>query len=182
MNEGLIPRRYAKALYLVAKERNDDKRVYQMMKRIEDNFVELPQLNETLNNPFVSYADKQKLVVTAAAATDNTDSLLIDFIKLLMQNRRIGMVRLIAQAYINLYREENHIYKVEVESAAPMNAADEARLKRFVEKHLHGGTMEYTHSVNPSLIGGFTVSVGNERVDASVSNELKQLRLNLISK
>ena len=41
--------------------------------------------------------------------------------------------------------------------------------------------MEYSSSVDPSLIGGFTVSVGNERIDASISNELKQLRLNLIS-
>ena len=40
--------------------------------------------------------------------------------------------------------------------------------------------MEYDTHVNPDLIGGFTVSIDNERLDASVKNELKQLRLNLL--
>ena len=40
--------------------------------------------------------------------------------------------------------------------------------------------MEYVSRVDPDLIGGFTVSIDNERLDASVRNELKQLRLNLL--
>ena len=40
--------------------------------------------------------------------------------------------------------------------------------------------MEYTYSTDPDLIGGFTVDIDNERLDASVKNELKQLRLKLL--
>lgn len=42
--------------------------------------------------------------------------------------------------------------------------------------------MEYMSVVNPDLLGGFTVNIGNEKLDASIANELKQLRLNLLSK
>jgi len=182
MNEGLIPRRYAKALLITAKERGVDADVYEQMKCLESSFISLPELNETLNNPYVSSADKTNLVLVASGVDASKDKVLSDFMKLLHRNGRIGMVRLIAYAYVELYREANRIYSVIVQSASALSSADEARLKNLVEKHLKGGKMEYTLRVNPSLIGGFTVSVGNEKIDASVSNELKQLRLNLLSK
>lgn len=182
MNEGLIPKRYAKALFMVAKERNEEKDIYLSMKSIDQSFISIPQLNETLNNPYISASDKAGLILSAAGVPDQKSGLLNDFIKLLTENRRLGMIRLIACAFVDIYREENKIFRVDVESAAPLGEAEESRLKSLIGRHLGDGTMEYSHSVNPSLIGGFTVSVGNERIDASVSNELKQLRLNLISK
>ena len=91
-------------------------------------------------------------------------------------------MRGIALAFLDIYRRENHIYVVRVESAAPLAPEEEQRIKRLVQSHIGDGTIEYTAGVNPTLIGGFTVAVGNDRIDASVSNELKQLRLNLLSK
>lgn len=181
MNEGLIPRRYAKALYKLAADKNDTKRLYALMNTLADNFDKAPALSQTLANPFVSDADKTALLTTAAGATAS-DTLYADFIKLLVKNSRIMFMRDIALAYIQIYRQENNIYKVNVQSATPLSQADEQRLKSLVAQHLNGATMEYNSSVNPSLIGGFTISVGNDRIDASIANELKQLRLNLISK
>ncbi|MDE6323166.1 MAG: ATP synthase F1 subunit delta [Paramuribaculum sp.] len=183
MNEGLIPRRYAKALYLVARERGVATDIYEKMKTLERNFMEFPQLGDSLNNPYISLADKALLIGSAVASPDGkNDSTLSDFIKLLEKNRRIGMMRGIGAAYVDIYRELHDIYSVRVESAAPLSASEENRLKKMIQNHLGGGVMEYEMNVDPSLIGGFTVSVGNEKIDASVSNELKQLRLNLISK
>ena len=62
-----------------------------------------------------------------------------------------------------------------------MGAAEEDRLKALIERHLNGGTMEYHHRVDPDLIGGFTVTINNEKLDASVADELKQLRIKLLS-
>lgn len=180
MNEGLIPSRYAKALYMVGCEKKADVRLYELMKTLEKSFAAQPELQVVLGNPFVSDADKCALLVTASGATD-TDTVFADFLKLLSRNKRLEMARGIAIAYIALYRERKHIYEVKVASAAPMSKEETDRLHRLIAAHLNGGTMEFHTSVNPSLIGGFTVSVGNERIDASISNELKQLRLNLIS-
>lgn len=181
MNEGLIPRRYAKALLKFAEEKSADKRLYGQMLQLEASFKAQPQLQESLTNPYVADADKSKLILLAAGA-QATDTVFADFIKLLCNNRRIAMTRDIALAYLLLYREANNIHVVHVQSASKLSSADEARIKELVSRHLDGAQMEYTSDVNPSLIGGFTVSVGNDRIDASVSNELKQLRLNLLSK
>ena len=99
----------------------------------------------------------------------------------MVQNGRLDAVRDIALAYIALYRRANNIRLVTVTSAAPLDAAEEKRLRALIQKHLGGATMEYETAVNPDLIGGFTVSIDNEKLDASVANELKQLRLSLLS-
>ncbi|MDE6303664.1 MAG: F0F1 ATP synthase subunit delta, partial [Paramuribaculum sp.] len=52
-------------------------------------------------------------------------------------------------------------------------------LKALITRHLGNGTMELTSTVNPDLIGGFRISIGNEVLDASVANELQQLKLAL---
>lgn len=179
MNEGLIPRRYAKALYKVAVERGDAQALYGMMKRLVDAAATQPSLRETIANPFVSVDDKCALLTTAVG-TSETNATYSDFLKLLAQNKRLSIAVDIARDYAALYRQERGIYKVQVVSAAPLNTEEEARLKKLIESHLNGGTMEYDTHVNPDLIGGFTVSIDNERLDASVKNELKQLRLNLL--
>ncbi len=180
MNEGLIPRRYAKALYKFALEKGDDKKVYRLMTTLAQTFAQTPSLQNAVANPFVSNEDKASLLTTAAGA-ENGDEIFTAFLKLLEENRRIDMAQNIALDYAALYRKENNIHQVTVTSAAPLDAAEEERLRKLIMAHLNGGTMEYASSVNPELIGGFTVNIDNERLDASIANELKQLRLNLIS-
>ena len=69
---------------------------------------------------------------------------------------------------------------MEVVTAAPLAGAEEQRIKDIIAAHIPGKTMEYAARVNADIIGGFIVTIDNERLDASISNELKQLRLNLI--
>lgn len=181
MSEGLIPRRYAKALYKFALEKSATRRVYDLMLTLEKSFEDAPSLQEVMDNPFVPVKDKIALLTTASGATPK-DLVLEDFFKLLDHNHRFPMVRSIALAYRLLYREENHIYEVKVTSAAPLADGEEKRLKDFILNHLKGGTMEYSSAVDPDLIGGFVIKINNELLDASISNELNQLRLKLLSK
>lgn len=179
MNEGLIPARYAKALLKFAVEKNADKRMYELTTNLTRSFAATPGLDSTMANPFISPEKKEELLLTAAGA-DASDEVYRDFIKLLRSNNRLPLARAIAMAYGADYRKANNIYRVEVTAAAPMEAAGEERLKKLIMKHLKGGTMEYDFRIDPGLIGGFTVNIGSERLDASIRNELKQLRLKLL--
>lgn len=179
MNEGLIPRRYAKALYKVAVERGDAQTLYGLMTRLHMVSDAESSLNAAVANPFLSVKDKCDLIKTAAGdGADNAT--FVDFLKLLADNKRLDIIFAVARDYAALYRSERNIYKVDVVSASPLTQSDEDRLKSIIEKNLNGGTMEYSSSVNPDLIGGFTVTIDNRRLDASVRNELKQLRVNLL--
>lgn len=178
MDKGLLPRRYAKALYKYAEEKNQTDKVYDLMRNLALAFDNNRELKNVIANPFVPVEEKKKLLMTAVGEENPT---LADFIKLLALNNRLDIARETALAYVDIYRSENKIHRVEITSAAPLNEADRKRITDMIDKHIGGDTAEYTFSVNPDLIGGFVVTIDNERLDASVRNELEQLRKTLIS-
>lgn len=185
MNEGLIPKRYAKALYKFACEKGADQGLYRLMGNLGRSFADNPALDATVANPFIGDDDKISLLKTAASLSgDKADAAVSgaysDFLELLRQNRRLPMAGSIARAYCDIFRKANRIYRVAVVSAGTLDAPEQSRLKKLIEEHLDGGKAEYAFSTNPDLIGGFTVDIDNERLDASVKNELKQLRLKLL--
>lgn len=180
MNDGLIPKRYAKALFKFAAEKGVEKRLYELMCTLSGSFADNAQLDPTIANPYIA-DDKKTALLTTAAGADSKDTAFADFLKLLRQNNRLPLARATARAYEDIYRQENHIYRVTVSAPAPLDAEEEQRLKRLITDHLKGGTMEYTFRVDPELIGGFAVTIDNERLDASIRNELQQLRQRLLS-
>lgn len=180
MNEGLIPRRYAKALYKVAVERNVDERVYVLMQTLASSFDSTAGLQGMVSNPFVAQDEKDRIITTAAGATA-ADSTFADFLKMLAHNKRTDMLNEIARAYVDIYRQQHNIRKVEVVSATPLDPAVLGRITSLVERHLHGASMEFTTTVDPALIGGFVINVDNQRLDASVSHQLKELRQSLLN-
>lgn len=182
MNDGLIPRRYAKALYRYAQEKGVAAEIYAMTNGIGEAFASEPALGTVMANPFVGAEKKEELLLTAAGTDARRSPVLADFLRLLAQNRRLELARGIALAYGDIYRRDNHIYRVNVTAAAPLDPEVEKRLKGLIESHLEGGKMEYTFATDPGLIGGFRVDIDNERLDASVANELAQMRLRLLGK
>lgn len=177
MDKGLLPRRYAKALYKYALEKGLTADVYSLMQNLCVAFDTNHELKTVIGNPFVPVKDKEELLMTACG---EKSAVMSDFIRLLALNNRLDIVRAAAIAYTEIYRKENNIHQVEITSAAPLSEADRKRITDMIEKHIGNATAEYEYSVNPDLIGGFTVTIDNERLDASVRNELEMLRKQLI--
>ena len=176
MNDGLIPNRYAKALYKYSLEQGDSQGVYGEMKQLNDNFVSAAALKATVNNPFIAVADKEKVLLTAAGAQPG--STLDKFFNMVIGHNRAEFLQSMALAYVKLYREANNIARVEIATAAEMPAE---KLKAIVTRQLGGKTLELTTKVDAALIGGFVINVDNLVLDASVKSELEKLRLKLLS-
>ena len=177
MDKGLIPRRYAKALLEVAQDKGLAAEIYSLMQALSRAFDAEPALQTTLANPFVSDADKEALLLAATGDAGAAKDLFSDYLALLARNGRLDIARGVALSYIDQYRGENDIYSVEVESAAALSDESRQRIKELIAKHV--GTLECTFRVEPSLIGGFRVKVGSERLDASIASQLSQLRLDM---
>ena len=167
---------------MLASEHQSASAVYEAMIRLSESFVREHQLRRTLSNPAVSNDEKLSLILAAADAQGVAAEELSGFVKLLCQNRRLDSLNQSALAFIALYRAQNHIFKVNIASAAPLSPDESGRIKALVQRQLPDeATADFSEVVNPDLIGGFTVSIDNELLDASVANELKQLRLKLLS-
>ncbi len=179
MNDGLIPNRYAKALFKLSIERGDTALVYDEMKRLDFAYAAETGLKKAVNNPFLPLSDKLKLLCTASGAQQGGAS--AKFMELVIKNNRVDFMRAIALAFMKQYREQNGIAKVEVVTATPLGDSEINDIIEVVKSQLGGKTIELTKSVNPDLIGGFTVDVDSRVLDASVKNQLEKLRLKLLS-
>lgn len=179
MDNGLIPHRYAKALYKLALEHGNTRQVYDEMKQVISAFETDPRLSKVLANPFVSRDDKAALL--KAAAGDKVENDYLGFVKLILDSHREEYARLMALAYRDIYRQANHIARVKITTAAVLPDSDMQKLRALVENAFPDTSLEFSYDVNADIIGGFVIDVDDARMDASVSNEIEQLRLNLLS-
>lgn len=177
MVSGLIPHRYARALYKFAAQTNSLSRVYDEMNHVIVAFRNDPRLEKILSNPFVDADDKKKVLLAAAGQNPGDD--FKRFVTLIVDHHREEFAYLMALAFCDIYRKENKISRVKITTAVAMPESELAKLRDVVEKAFDNRTFEIEYAVDPKLIGGFVIDVDSTRMDASISNELQQLRQNL---
>ena len=180
MNEGLIPNRYAKALYDYAIEQKAAGSVYDEANRLASVYEAESGLAKAVCNPFLSVDDKCKLLLTASAS--ESGGCLDKFFRLVLDHGREAFMREIVLAYGRKYRAANGILQVVITTAAVLSDAAMEKIKASVQACFVGKKLEYRTVVDADLIGGFTVKVDSQLLDASMSNELRKLRLKLLSK
>lgn len=178
MDNGLIPHRYAKALYKFAEEHKSTSRVYDEMKSVIASFRDNSNLQKILANPFVSREDKTSLL--KAAAGENADEEYMGFVKLILDMHREEYAYRMALAYRDIYRKIHNISQVKITTAAELPEAEMTKLRKLVSDSFPGVTLEVSTAIDNTLVGGFVIDVDDMRMDASLSNEIEQLRLKLL--
>lgn len=179
MNDGLIPSRYAKALYKLALENGDCDEIYLQLRELSARYTAIDELKRVMRNPAIPDEDKGRMMLLAAGAKPGSS--LDKFILLIIRNNRAEFLRKIALSYVSLYREKHNIAKVEITTATQLPEKEILAIIDIVKKQLGDMTLETETLIDPELIGGFTIRIGDLLLDASVKNELKKLRLKLLS-
>ncbi len=178
MIAGLIPHRYAKALYKFACEKGDADNVYEEMKNVISAFSSNTTLDKVMSNPYIDKTAKEKLLISAAG--ENPSDEYVRFVKLILDHKREPFAYLMALAYREIYRVQNNISQVKILTAVNLPEKEINKLKNLVSDKFPDSKLEYTVAVDPDLIGGFVIDVDSTRMDASVKGELEQLRQNLL--
>ena len=177
MDIGTISSRYAKALFSLAKDKEQESRVYDDMKMLADSFSMEPELRGALSNPIVSVPEKVKLL-TAAGGIEVCE-LYSRFINLVLAHKRETLLPFNAYIYIHLYRKEKKITRVRFDTAVAVDDAVKSHLQDKLRKET-GCTIEFSGHVEPELIGGFRLRIGNYRIDASYATQLRDIRTGLL--
>lgn len=177
MDNGKISVRYARALLLTANEQHCETAVYEGLSRLVEQYRQaINAFNEALSNPINGKEEKQQLLLTAIG--EPVHPCLASFIDFLTEKRRENKIFLIALKYQEMYRKQHNIIHAEVTTATVLNDSTLAKIKDFVEQTF-SCTAEITVHVNPDLIGGFTLDIGHERMDASIVGQLNKLKKEL---
>lgn len=176
MNTGLISSRYAHTLLEYAVALGQQEEVYTAMKIFSELFMQTRPLRRAIQNPSIALQDKKKIIVTACG--NNVPASLEKMIDLILKNKREEMIRNIALRFIELYRERYHIQSGKLVTAVPIDPEREEQFICRIQK-IVGGKLEVDPVVDPDIIGGFVLNLGDNRWDASISGELTRIRSTL---
>lgn len=177
MNTGRISARYAKALYEYAAENGQDGKVYEEMKVLSDTLFEVPEINKALLNPIVS-ADKKKELLTTAAGSD-VSAEFKRFLDLVIEKKREAYFHNISLVYQDIYRKANNIVIGKLTTATSINEEEQDKMKQIVA-NVTNSNVDFVTTIDPDIVGGFILQVGTYQLDASVSNQLRSIKNELI--
>lgn len=173
MNTGLISSRYADSLLQYAISLGQEEEVYDKMKLLSEIFMKMPRLRSAIINPSLSGREKKKILVTACGGS--MPSSLSRMIDLILRNEREEVLQYITLRLIDLYRERFNIQRGKLVTAVAIDGETEQRLIARIKKMVKAN-VEMESVVDPGIIGGFVLTLGDFRWDASISGELARIR------
>jgi F-type H+-transporting ATPase subunit delta len=175
----IVASRYAKSLVDLAVEQKQLDAVYKDMTLIKQSIHESRELQLFLKSPVVKPV--KKVEVLKALFFSHVSKLTGGYLVLVVNKKRASILEEIAESFIEQYREHNNITTAVITSAVKLD--DTVRKKALsIVKGISKGEVELVEKVNPELIGGFILRVGDKQVDNSVSRQLNDLKKNFNTK
>jgi F-type H+-transporting ATPase subunit delta len=163
---------YAHALFEVASEHEVIDDVREQLGQFADELSDNRDLQVFLFSPYFSSQEKKDGI---GKIVDGADERFLNFLELLAERHRMPAIFRIRRAYDGLWREENKLLPVTVTSAIELDEGLVKGLGERIEEQT-GKKVELTSRVDPDVLGGLVLQVGNMVLDASIRNRLEQLR------
>jgi ATP synthase F1 delta subunit len=163
---------YARSLFEVAKERDTLDDVREQLGQFADALDSERELATFFFSPYFSTPEKidgLKKVLTDA------DETIVNFLELLIEKHRMPAVFRIRGAYDALWQEEHKLLPVQITSAVELDPETVERIGREVGEQT-GRKVQLNATVDPDVLGGIVLRVGNSILDASIRTRLENLR------
>lgn len=169
-----VARQYAEAAFELAVERNSVDRWLEELRAVAAALSE-PGVRAVLDSPSVGEQLKFTVVRRSLATVD---PLLVNLVLLLLRRRRLGYLRLIASEFARMVDERRGVVLAEVTTAVPLDEQHREAVRRRLASVL-GKTVRLRESVDPGIIGGLVVQVGDKLINGSIAGRLASLRREL---
>jgi F-type H+-transporting ATPase subunit delta len=174
-----VARVYAEALYNAARKQGKvDTMLQQLEALVHEVFAAEPFLERGLASGAVRRDRKREAIDRAFGG--KADPLLVDFLQVLNLHDRLGLLRAIARAFRDLNDEQVRRLRVRVGVATPLTQDQEGRLKAELKAHYNLDPV-LDVKVDPDLLGGMVVQVGDWVIDRTVKSRLELLRKQLMA-
>ena len=170
-----IARPYAEAVFRLAKQGNALP-VWSDALNLIATVYQDPQMQAAMANPKVSPADIEKLLI--AICGDRIDGVARNLIQLLVHNRRLPVVAEIRERFEQLKLEDEGKLDAKISSAFPMEDVQRNQVVNLLSSRFKR-KINATVTVDPDLIGGIKVEVGDKVWDASVRGRLQTMAATL---
>jgi F-type H+-transporting ATPase subunit delta len=173
-----VARRYAKALYDLAKEQNAIDRTQRELLAVADAWDTSPELRGVFENPAFS-PDARKKVVVAIAQRVAASPMIVNALSMLADRNRMRNVREIAEAFVVRVEAASGRVQAEVVSAGALPDAYYVELAAVLKQAV-GRDVTITKKIDASIIGGVVTRVGDTVFDGSITHRLAGLKSDLL--
>ena len=173
MSQSRITIRYAKALFQLAAKQETLDQSYNDMVLLDSVCAESKELSLLLKSPIVKTDKKLKILEEIFGSKIN--KVTMSFINIITTKKRESLLALIASSFIALYKAHNKIETATVISATPLEESLRVEVINFIKKH-GDNDVELTEKVDPTIIGGSIIRMGDKQLDTSVSKAISELR------
>lgn len=177
MSEHRAAYRYARALMDLSVEQEQLQGVEKDMHLILDTIQENEVLREVLHSPTLTGVYKKNAL---KALFKGSQPLTLELFNLLATNKRIGILKEIAEQFIALFEQMQGQQIATVVTAVPLNSDLEAKILKKLQQ-ISGKEVTLKNEIDTDLIGGFILRVGDLEYNASLSGKLEKLERKLLS-
>lgn len=177
MADQRVAARYAKSLLDLGQEQGTLDAVKQDMDLLGQVVADSRELRLLLRNPIVKH-DK-KLAILTALFKGKVSDMTMKFFTILTSKNREATLEYIAPEFQLQYNLLRGIQTAEVTSATPLTAIARLEVKRLVAQQTGHSEVILSEKVDPELIGGFVLRIGDQQIDDSIRTNLRKLRTSL---
>jgi len=174
LKQTILARRYAKAIFAVGQERENYEIYNDVLAGVAELFASTPAVIDALTNPLYPLDVREK-VMAGMIDSMEVDSVMGNFLNLLVQKKRADILPEIAEEYKTMVDEEKNISHGTVVSAVELSDELRQNVQATLEK-LTGKKVELTTNVDSSIIGGIIAKVGDLVLDGSIKTQLAGLK------
>jgi F-type H+-transporting ATPase subunit delta len=168
---------YAEALYEAAAEARAVKEVAEDLAAFQAGLAEVAELRQVMHDPEISGREKKAIL---ASLTEGGHRLLVNFLQVLIDRRRMDELPEIAEAFFELVAKAEGRVEVEAVTAVPLTEELRSQLVDRIQS-VTGREVSLSERVDPEIVGGLKLVVGGVLVDGSVRFLLSDLRRELRS-
>jgi len=170
---------YAKALLGAAESKGQTDAVLGELQAVAAAIAAYPKFEDVLSSALVPHEEKVRILERTFAS--KVSPLVLDFLKVLSHHGRLEITRAVADVFQQLYNELRGRVPVTVLTATPLDAGQAQTLEASLRRIL-GGEPVMQPDVDPALIGGGVLRVGDTVYDGSVARQLQQVREQMINR
>lgn len=172
MRTSKVAKRYAQGLLDFTEETGNTASVFAEMKDVVKVMKDSKELNSFFATPFI---DSKKKTAAASEIFKNFSPVAKNLISLVIKQGRETHLKDIAQEFINKVEDMQGIQRITLTTAAPLS---DANIDEIIKSSglVKSQNFDLQTNINPDILGGYILRVGDQQVDASVKNKLNKLR------
>jgi F-type H+-transporting ATPase subunit delta len=178
MKGSMVAKRYALALFQLAKEQQLLEKVEEELRVVKEVFFVNVELKAILKSPKL-LKEKKKEILTEAFASLNT--YVLNTLMLLIDRHREDEIAAVADEFIELANEEKGIEVAEVYSIRPLSDEERTALSSSFAAKIGKKSLQIENMIDSDMLGGVKIRIGNRIYDGSLRGKLDRLERKLLS-